>query len=128
MAAAAMPARATGLNRPFQAATKKLIRGLSGRPLLPLANRMLAETFVRVEGVFPLVGAGGTESGENALAKIRAGASLIQIYSGLVFRGLALVTEIKSTLLDTLQRGGHDSLTAIIGVDAAAVTAESWPT
>jgi dihydroorotate dehydrogenase len=102
--------------------------GLSGRPLLPLANRMLAETFVRVEGVFPLVGAGGTESGENALAKIRAGASLIQIYSGLVFRGLPLVTEIKSTLLGALQRGGHDSLTALVGVDAAAVTAESWPT
>jgi dihydroorotate dehydrogenase len=102
--------------------------GLSGRPLLPLANRMLAETFVRVEGVFPLVGAGGTESGENALAKIRAGASLIQIYSGLVFRGMALVTEIKSTLLGVLQRGGHGNLTAIVGVDAAAVTAESWPT
>jgi dihydroorotate dehydrogenase len=101
--------------------------GLSGRPLLPLANRMLAETFVRVEGVFPLVGAGGTESGEHALAKIRAGASLIQIYSGLVFRGLALVAEIKNTLLDALQRGGHDDLSSLVGVDAASVTAEPWP-
>ncbi len=101
--------------------------GLSGRPLLPLANRMLAETFVRVEGVFPLVGAGGTESGENALAKIRAGASLIQIYSGLVFRGLPLVTEIKRTLLDALTREGQDNLATIVGVDAASVTAEPWP-
>ena len=62
--------------------------GLSGRPLLPLANRMLAETYVRVEGVFPLIGAGGIDSGASALGKIRAGASLIQVYSGLVFRGL----------------------------------------
>jgi dihydroorotate dehydrogenase len=101
--------------------------GLSGRPLLPLANRMLAETFVRVEGVFPIIGAGGTETGENALAKIRAGASLIQIYSGLVFRGLPLVAEIKDTLLGALVREGHDNLAAIVGVDAAAVTAEPWP-
>jgi dihydroorotate dehydrogenase len=101
--------------------------GLSGRPLLPLANRMLAETFVRVEGVFPIVGAGGTENGENALAKIRAGASLIQIYSGLVFRGLALVAEIKDTLLGALAHDGHDNLAAIVGVDAASVTAEPWP-
>ena len=70
--------------------------GLSGRPLFALANRMLAETYVRVEDVFPLIGAGGIDSGTAALAKIRAGASLIQIYSGLVFRGLGLVAEIKS--------------------------------
>jgi dihydroorotate dehydrogenase len=101
--------------------------GLSGRPLLPLANRMLAETFVRVESVFPIVGAGGTESGDNALSKVRAGASLIQVYSGLVFRGLALVAEIKDALLGALAREGHDSLAAIVGADAASVTAEPWP-
>ena len=70
--------------------TAKEAGGLSGRPLFPLANRMLAETYVRVEGVFPLIGAGGIDSGATALAKIRAGASLIQVYSGLVFRGLGL--------------------------------------
>ena len=68
--------------------------GLSGRPLLKLADRMLAETYVRVEGVFPLVGVGGIDSGAAALGKIRAGASLVQLYSGLVFRGLGLVAEI----------------------------------
>ena len=60
---------------------------------------MLAETYVRVEGVFPLIGAGGIDSGATALAKFRAGASLIQLYSGLVFRGLGLVGEIKAALL-----------------------------
>ena len=111
----------------LEAAIAKEAGGLSGRPLYPLANRMLAETYVRVEGVFPLIGAGGIDSGATALAKIRAGASLVQVYSGLVFRGLPLVAEIKDTLLGALQRGGHDSLSAIVGVDAAAVTAEPWP-
>jgi dihydroorotate dehydrogenase len=101
--------------------------GLSGRPLYPLANRMLAETYVRVEGVFPLIGAGGIDSGATALAKIRAGASLIQVYSGLVFRGLGLVAEIKNGLLEALQDGGQDNLQDFIGADAAAVTAEEWP-
>jgi dihydroorotate dehydrogenase len=101
--------------------------GLSGRPLLPLANRMLAETYVRVEGVFPLVGAGGIDSGASALAKIRAGASLIQLYSALVFRGLGLVAEIKAELLAALEREGAGSIGDFIGADAASVTAEPWP-
>jgi dihydroorotate dehydrogenase len=101
--------------------------GLSGRPLRPLADRMLAETYVRVEGVFPLVGAGGIDSGASALAKIRAGASLVQVYSGLVFRGLALVGEIKNTLVAALESDQQDGLKELVGVDAAAVTAEEWP-
>jgi dihydroorotate dehydrogenase len=101
--------------------------GLSGRPLLPLADRMLAETYVRVEGVFPLIGAGGIDSGASALGKIRAGASLIQVYSGLVFRGLGLVGEIKAAMLAALARDGSQSITDYVGADAAAVTAEAWP-
>jgi dihydroorotate dehydrogenase len=101
--------------------------GLSGRPLLPLADRMLAETYVRVEGVFPLVGAGGIDSGAAALGKIRAGASLIQIYSGLVFRGLGLLDEIKAAILAALKGDGGQSIADYVGADAAAVTAEAWP-
>jgi len=101
--------------------------GLSGRPLLKLADRMLAETYVRVEGVFPLIGVGGIDSGAAALGKIRAGASLVQLYSGLVFRGLGLVAEIKNTLIAALDRDRLDSLKEFIGADAAAVTAEAWP-
>jgi dihydroorotate dehydrogenase len=101
--------------------------GLSGRPLFALATRMLAETYVRVEGVFPLVGGGGIDSGASALAKIRAGASLIQVYSGLVFRGLGLLTEIKQAFLAALERDRLDDLKDYVGTDAAAVTAEPWP-
>jgi dihydroorotate dehydrogenase len=109
------------------AAAAKEAGGLSGRPLLPLADRMLAETYVRVEGVFPLIGAGGIDSGAAALGKIRAGASLIQIYSGLVFRGLALVAEIKAALIEALESEGQDKLNDFVGADAASITAEPWP-
>jgi dihydroorotate dehydrogenase len=101
--------------------------GLSGRPLFELSTRMLAETYVRAEGAFPLVGAGGIDSGRTALAKIRAGACLVQLYSSLVFRGLALVGEIKTELVKALARGRRASLPDLVGVDAAAMTAESWP-
>jgi dihydroorotate dehydrogenase len=101
--------------------------GLSGRPLFALATRMLAETYVRVEGAFPLIGVGGIDSGATALAKIRAGACLIQLYSALVFHGLRLVAGIKSELSNELRRGGHAGLDELVGADAAAMTAEKWP-
>jgi dihydroorotate dehydrogenase len=101
--------------------------GLSGRPLYPLATRMLAETYVRVEGAFPLVGVGGIDSAPAAIGKIRAGADLIQLYSALVFRGLGLVGEIKTGLLDALGRGEAKTLADLVGFDAAAMTAEPWP-
>jgi dihydroorotate dehydrogenase len=101
--------------------------GLSGRPLFRLSTRMVAETFVRVEGAFPLVGVGGIDSGGAALTKIRAGASLIQLYSSLVYKGIGLVDSIKADLASTLLRTGRDQLSEIVGADAAAITAEDWP-
>jgi dihydroorotate dehydrogenase len=101
--------------------------GLSGRPLFALATRMLAEAYLRAEGAFPLVGVGGIDSGETAIAKVRAGAALLQLYSGLVYGGLQLVAEIKSSLLAELDRSGAASLSGLVGVDARSVTAAPWP-
>jgi len=101
--------------------------GLSGRPLFPLATRILAETYVRVEEVFPLIGAGGIDSGAAALAKLRAGASLLQLYSGLIFRGLGIVAEIKRDLLSAIEDPHASTLADLVGTEAAAVTAEPWP-
>jgi dihydroorotate dehydrogenase len=101
--------------------------GLSGRPLFRLSTRMVAETFVRVEGAFPLIGVGGIDSGGAALTKIRAGASLIQLYSSLVYKGIGLVETIKADLASTLLRTGRDQLSEIVGADAATITAEDWP-
>jgi dihydroorotate dehydrogenase len=101
--------------------------GLSGRPLFPLATRMLAETYVRAEGVFPLIGVGGIDSGAAAVAKVRAGATLLQLYSALVFRGIDLVAEIKRALVAAVERGHLDTIGGLVGGDAAAITGEPWP-
>jgi dihydroorotate dehydrogenase len=101
--------------------------GLSGRPLFDLSTRVLAETFLRVQGAFPLVGVGGIDSGAAALAKIRAGAALIQLYTGLLYRGFSLIKEIKQHLVTTVARDRLSSIGDVIGLDAAARSAESWP-
>jgi len=98
--------------------------GLSGKPLFALSTRMLAETYVRLEGAMPIVGVGGIDSGEAAVAKVRAGATLVQLYSGLVFRGIGLVHEIKRALL---QQAQSVPLAELTGGDAADITAQPWP-
>ena len=120
----------TTISRPASLRARERAReqgGLSGRPLFKLSTRMLAETFVRTEGAFPLIGAGGIDSGATAIAKIKAGATLLQLYTGLVFGGVALVAEIKSDLLAAVRRLHRDSLSSMVGADAADITAESWP-
>lgn len=98
--------------------------GLSGKPLFALSTRMLAETYVRLEGAMPVIGCGGIDSGEAALTKLRAGATLVQLYSALVFHGLGLLYEIKRALLEQAQSG---PLAELVGVDAADITAQPWP-
>ncbi|MFH6781206.1 MULTISPECIES: quinone-dependent dihydroorotate dehydrogenase [Methylobacterium] len=92
--------------------------GLSGRPLFSPATRLLAETYLRVGAALPLIGVGGVDSAEAAWAKIRAGASLIQLYSALVYAGPGLVGEIKAGLVRRMEREGIRSLGAIVGRDA----------
>jgi len=120
----------TTISRPGSLRDRERAReqgGLSGRPLFKLATRMLAETFVRAEGAFPLIGVGGIDSGATAIAKIKAGATLLQLYTGLVYRGIGVVNEIKADLTAALKRGHRNSLVSMVGTDAAAITAESWP-
>jgi dihydroorotate dehydrogenase len=120
----------TTLSRPSDLkdqVTAKEAGGLSGRPLFPLATRMLAETYVRAEKAFPLIGVGGIDSGEAALDKIEAGATLIQLYSGLVYHGVSLIGAIKRHLREQLAREGQVSLAPLIGRDAARLVKEPWP-
>ncbi len=95
--------------------------GLSGRPLFGPATKLLAETHLRVGAKLPLIGVGGVDSAEAAWAKIRAGASLVQLYSALVYQGPGLVGAIKRGLLDRLQREGLPNLAAAVGREAAAL-------
>jgi dihydroorotate dehydrogenase len=88
--------------------------GLSGAPLFDLSTQMLAQTFVRVEKQFPLIGVGGIDGAEKAIAKIEAGATLVQLYSALVYEGPVLVARIRRGLHDRLNREGV-ALSALIG-------------
>ncbi len=83
--------------------------GLSGRPLFDLSTRTLARAFLRAEGAFALIGCGGVDGAPAALAKIQAGASLVQLYTALVYRGPGLIGEILSGLSAALgeARGGR---------------------
>lgn len=92
--------------------------GLSGRPLFARSTRMLARVYRLTEGKLPLIGVGGIDSGETALAKIEAGASLLQIYTGLIFEGPPLIARIKRALIEAMERAGVDSLAPLIGSDA----------
>ncbi|WP_020179972.1 quinone-dependent dihydroorotate dehydrogenase [Methylopila sp. M107] len=95
--------------------------GLSGAPLLRRSNWMLAEAYLRMEGAMPLVGVGGVASGADALAKIRAGATLVELYSAMVFEGPGLPQKILGALATALDREGVGSLGAFTGRDAEAV-------
>ncbi len=119
----------TTVSRPAlrERALAKEAGGLSGPPLFALATRVLAETYVRVEGAFPLIGVGGIDSGARALAKIRAGASLIALYAAFIFHGLRLLATIKSDLSAELRHRGQSGIDELVGLDAAALTAEPWP-
>jgi dihydroorotate dehydrogenase len=92
--------------------------GLSGRPLFAPATALLADMYRLTAGRLPLIGVGGVADAADAYAKIRAGASLVQLYTALVFAGPALVGRIKRELALLLQRDGYDTIAAAVGADA----------
>ena len=91
--------------------------GLSGRPLFKRSTRFLAKCYLASGGKLPLIGVGGIDSGATAIAKIRAGASLIQLYTGLVFEGVGLLKDIKKSLVAEQERTSK-ALTNLVGKDA----------
>lgn len=93
--------------------------GLSGRPLFPLSTQVLAKFRLRLGTGLPLVGVGGIDSAETAFAKIAAGASLLQLYTGLVYEGPELVGAILNGLSAELRRRGLASLDQAVGCEAA---------
>ncbi|QGM46502.1 quinone-dependent dihydroorotate dehydrogenase [Methylocystis heyeri] len=91
--------------------------GLSGAPLFELSTQRLAQVFVRVERQFPLIGVGGIDGAAAAFAKIEAGASLVQLYSALVYEGPGLVSRIKKGLVERLAGEGV-ALADVVGREA----------
>lgn len=93
------------------------VGGLSGRPLFAPSTEILRRVYRLTEGKLPLIGVGGISSGADAYAKIRAGATLVQLYSALVYEGPGLVRCIKRDLLSCLERDGLSSISAAVGLD-----------
>ncbi len=100
---------------PLKSAHASETGGLSGKPLLAPSTLVLAQMHQRLGGAVTLIGVGGIASGEDAYAKIRAGASLVQLYTALAFHGPGLVGRIKRELLACLTRDGFAKLTDAVG-------------
>ena len=92
--------------------------GLSGRPLFAPSTALLRQTFRRVERQFPLIGAGGVEDADTAIAKIEAGADLVQIYTGFIMRGPRVIDAILDGLAARVKARGAASIGALVGTAA----------
>ncbi|MBF9051838.1 quinone-dependent dihydroorotate dehydrogenase [Roseobacter sp. HKCCD9010] len=91
--------------------------GLSGQPLFERSTRVLAKLSELTQGELPLIGVGGVASAEQAYAKIKAGASAVQLYTALVYGGLSLVSQIARDLDHLLAQDGHEKIADAIGTD-----------
>jgi dihydroorotate dehydrogenase len=91
--------------------------GLSGRPLRDMATAVLADIHRLTAGKIPLIGVGGIESGADAYARIRAGASLVQLYTALIYRGPGIANRIKRELAHLLRADGFERVADAVGAD-----------
>ncbi|MDF9302977.1 quinone-dependent dihydroorotate dehydrogenase [Tritonibacter mobilis] len=93
--------------------------GLSGAPLFERSTRVLAQLSQRLDGAVPIIGVGGISTAEGAYAKIRAGASAVQLYTALVYGGLSLASEVASGLDALLARDGFSNVAEAVGTGHA---------
>jgi dihydroorotate dehydrogenase len=107
----------TGLTDP----SKNEAGGLSGRPLFKKSTRMLARVHLISEGALPIIGVGGIENAETAWQKLEAGANLIQLYSGMIYKGPSIINSILKGLSQRLDQEQLHSLASIRGR-----TADDW--
>ena len=106
--------RPPGLRSPLAAEAG----GLSGAPLFRLSTAVLARAFLAARGRLALIGVGGVATGQDALAKIRAGASLVQLYTGFAYAGPALIPRLKRELAAALRAAGFASVQEAVGSGA----------
>lgn len=91
--------------------------GLSGRPLFAASTKVLRDMYRLTGGKIPLVGVGGVSTADDAYAKIRAGASLVELYTSLIYRGPAVVSAIKKGIVRRLEADGFRTLAEAVGAD-----------
>lgn len=101
--------------------------GMSGAPLFDRALALVARTYARTGGRLPIVGVGGIFEAEQAYRMIRAGATLVQAYTGFIYRGPGFARSLERGLLALLERDGLSSIRDAVGLDAERLTAGSGP-
>lgn len=108
----------TTLARPFEHPTAAQAGGLSGRPLRARSTEVIRRAYLRSDGALPIIGVGGIFSGEDAWEKICAGASMVQLYSGFIYEGPALVKQTLEVLEEKLSALSLTSIADAVGLDA----------
>lgn len=91
--------------------------GLSGPPVRDMSTKTIADMYRLTNGSIPIIGVGGVSSGQEAYKKIRSGASLVQLYTALVYEGPPVVKKIKRELEELLRRDGFKSISEAVGAD-----------
>uniref|UniRef100_A0A8C8CDV6 Dihydroorotate dehydrogenase (quinone), mitochondrial n=1 Tax=Oncorhynchus tshawytscha TaxID=74940 RepID=A0A8C8CDV6_ONCTS len=109
----------TTVSRPetLQDPQSKEVGGLSGQPIKDLSTRTVREMYSLTKGKVPIIGVGGVASGQDAMDKICAGASLVQLYTSLTYQGPPVVTKIKRELEQLLKEQGFASISDAVGAD-----------
>jgi dihydroorotate dehydrogenase len=95
----------------------KEIGGLSGKPVFEKSTEVLRQFYELTGGSIPLVGCGGVFTGEDALKKIKAGASLVQLYTSFAYAGPALIPKVKRELYEALKKEGFKNVNEAVGYD-----------
>lgn len=109
----------TTIDRPetLRAENKRETGGLSGRPLFEKSTEVLRQVYRSQGHKLPIVGVGGVASAQDAYAKIRAGASLVQLYSALIYQGPGLISSVVDGLENLVERDGFANVMEAIGID-----------
>ena len=94
--------------------------GLSGKPIFKHSTKVISRFYKATEGTIPIIGVGGISSAKDAYKKIKAGASLVQVYSGLIYNGFGLVNQINEGLVGLLAKDGFSNISEAIGVGLKA--------
>ncbi|KAM4743968.1 dihydroorotate dehydrogenase (quinone), mitochondrial isoform 3-T3 [Anableps anableps] len=117
----------TTVSRPeaLQDPHKSEAGGLSGLPLKDLSTKTVSEMYNLTKGKVPIIGIGGVASGQDAMDKIRAGASLVQLYTALTFQGPPVVTKIKRELEQLLKDQGFSCVSEAVGADHSEAEGKS---
>ena len=88
---------------------------MSGKPIRNLSTELIKKFYKHLKGKIPIIGVGGVDSGKSAFEKLAAGASAIQLYTGMIYKGPSIVKQIKKELIDIMKIKGFNNIKEIQG-------------